>query len=128
MRRHSVSDVPLGKNRNTPVLVHCGAGVGRTGVTIACDVLLTSLDHNVVSIFKFAQSNKPANVLSVINRSSTSRNLLIICANNGCLWCRPLPSIVQYMPYYLLTLAALDSFDLAMIYLKHTHTRDAFGL
>lgn len=49
VRRHSVSDVPLGKNRNTPVLVHCGAGVGRTGVTIACDVLLTSLDHNVVS-------------------------------------------------------------------------------
>ncbi len=49
VRRHSVSEVPLGKNRNTPVLVHCGAGVGRTGVTIACDVLLTSLDHNVVS-------------------------------------------------------------------------------
>ncbi|EFX79334.1 hypothetical protein DAPPUDRAFT_304861 [Daphnia pulex] len=48
VRRHSVSDVPLGKNRTTPVLVHCGAGVGRTGVTIACDVLLTSLDHNVV--------------------------------------------------------------------------------
>jgi hypothetical protein len=128
VRRHSVSDVPLGKNRNTPVLVHCGAGVGRTGVTIACDVLLTSLDHNVVSIFKFAQSNYWANVLSIINRSSTSRNLLITCASKGCLWCRPLPSIVQYMPYYLLTLAALDSFDLAMIYLKHTHTRDAFGL
>ena len=49
VRRHSVADVPLGKNRNTPVLVHCGAGVGRTGVTIACDVLLTSLDHNIVS-------------------------------------------------------------------------------
>lgn len=48
VRRHSVSEVPLGKNRNTPVLVHCGAGVGRTGVTIACDVLLTSLDHNIV--------------------------------------------------------------------------------
>lgn len=44
-----MSDVPVGKNRNTPVLVHCGAGVGRTGVTVACDVLLTSLDHNVVS-------------------------------------------------------------------------------
>ncbi|XP_045027481.1 tyrosine-protein phosphatase non-receptor type 14-like isoform X2 [Daphnia magna] len=48
VRRHAVSDVPVGKNRNTPVLVHCGAGVGRTGVTVACDVLLTSLDHNVV--------------------------------------------------------------------------------
>ena len=48
VRRHSVADVPIGKNRNTPVLVHCGAGVGRTGVTIACDVLLTSLDHNIV--------------------------------------------------------------------------------
>lgn len=50
VRRHAVTEVPIGKNRNTPVLVHCGAGVGRTGVTIACDVLLTSLDHNIVSI------------------------------------------------------------------------------
>ena len=48
VRRHSVAEVPIGKNRNTPVLVHCGAGVGRTGVAIACDVLLTSLDHNIV--------------------------------------------------------------------------------
>jgi len=50
VRRHAVAEVPIGKNRNTPVLVHCGAGVGRTGVTIACDVLLTSLDHNIVRI------------------------------------------------------------------------------
>ena len=50
VRRHSVAQVPVGKNRNTPVLVHCGAGVGRTGVTIACDVLLTSLDHNIVRL------------------------------------------------------------------------------
>lgn len=48
VRRHAVTEVPIGKNRNTPVLVHCGAGVGRTGVTIACDVLLTSLNHNIV--------------------------------------------------------------------------------
>ena len=49
VRRHSVAEVPVGKNRNTPVLVHCGAGVGRTGVTIACDVLLNMLNHNIVS-------------------------------------------------------------------------------
>ena len=50
VRRHSVAEVPVGKNRNTPVLVHCGAGVGRTGVTIACDVLLNMLNHNIVRV------------------------------------------------------------------------------
>ena len=50
VRRHAQAEVPIGKNCNTPVLVHCGAGAGRTGVAVACDVLLTWLDNNMVRI------------------------------------------------------------------------------
>ncbi|XP_066137643.1 tyrosine-protein phosphatase non-receptor type 14 [Euwallacea fornicatus] len=44
--QHSMNEIPPGHNKNPPILVHCTAGVGRTGLTILSDLLLYTVDHN----------------------------------------------------------------------------------
>lgn len=50
VHQHSMGEIPPGHNKNPPILVHCTAGVGRTGLTILCDLLLYTVDHNQVRI------------------------------------------------------------------------------
>lgn len=46
VHQHSMGEIPPGHNKNPPILVHCTAGVGRTGLTILSDLLLYTVDHN----------------------------------------------------------------------------------
>lgn len=49
VRMASADEIPPGHNTNPPVLIHCnGVGGGRSGVTLAADLLLFTLDHNQV--------------------------------------------------------------------------------
>lgn len=49
VRLASINEVPPGHNTNPPVLIHCNEGGGKSGVTLASDLLLYTLDHNQVS-------------------------------------------------------------------------------
>jgi protein-tyrosine phosphatase len=53
-------------NSNSPVIVHCSAGVGRTGTFITMDILLKMIEYNgVINIYEIVKNLRTERVKMV---------------------------------------------------------------
>uniref|UniRef100_A0A672ZM15 Protein tyrosine phosphatase non-receptor type 14 n=1 Tax=Sphaeramia orbicularis TaxID=375764 RepID=A0A672ZM15_9TELE len=66
VRRHTNSMLDTSKSLNPPVVVHCSAGVGRTGVVILTELMISCLEHN-----------EPVEVPTMLSKLRQQRMLMV---------------------------------------------------
>lgn len=68
-----------GRQSERPLLIHCGAGVGRTGVYITVDSMLDRLENNdSIDVYEFVRNMRAKRVCMVQTQVNTRTRTLVI--------------------------------------------------